>query len=67
MKIKKLVKKNNYKKAISDMKVIRSIINDTVNVYDYHCLDFVRDFDSYLEFEKKHFSKKSTLSPALTC
>ena len=33
-------------------------INDTSNVYDYHCLDFVRDFDSYLEFEKKHFLKK---------
>ena len=50
--------KNDYKKATSDMKVIRSIINDTVNVYDYHCLDFVRDFDSYLEFEKRHFLKK---------
>ncbi len=50
--------KNDYKKATSDMKVVRSIINDTKNVYDYHCLDFVRDFEGYLEFEKKHFLKK---------
>ena len=50
--------RNDFKKAVSDLKLIRSIVNDTVNVYDYHYLDFVRDFDSYLEFEKKHFSKK---------
>ena len=50
--------KNDYKKAISDMKIIRSMINDSLNVYDYHCLDFVKDFDSYLEFEKKHFIKR---------
>jgi hypothetical protein len=50
--------KNDYKKSFSDTKVIRSIINDTLNVYDFRCLDFVRDFESYLEFEKKHFIKK---------
>lgn len=50
--------KNDYKKALSDMKVVRGIINDTKNVYDYHCLDFVKDFEGYLEFEKKHFLKK---------
>jgi len=50
--------RNEHKKAISDLKLIRSIVNDTINVYDYHYLDFVRDFDSYLEFEKKHFFKK---------
>ena len=50
--------KNDYKKALSELKVIRSIINDTINVYDYHCLDFVKDFDNYLEFEKKHFLRK---------
>jgi len=50
--------RNEHKKAVSDLKLIRNMVNDTVNVYDYHYLDFVRDFDSYLEFEKKHFSKK---------
>lgn len=50
--------RNEYRKALSDVKLIRNIINDTPNVYDYHYLDFVRDFDGYLEFEKKHFLKK---------
>ena len=50
--------KNDYKKALSDLKTVRYIINETPNVYDYHCLDFVRDFESYLEFEKRHFLKK---------
>ena len=50
--------RNEHKKAVSDLKLIRSIVNETINIYDYHYLDFVRDFDSYLEFEKKHFSKK---------
>ncbi len=49
---------NEYKKSLSDIKLIREIINSTPNIYDYKCLDFVRDFDSYLEFERKHFSKK---------
>ena len=50
--------KNDYKKAVSDTRIVKSIINDTINVYDYHCLDFVKDFDGYLEFEKKHFLRK---------
>lgn len=49
---------NSHKKSISDLKLIREIINSTPNVYDYKCLDFVRDFESYLEFERKQFSKK---------
>ncbi len=46
------------KKCESNLKEIRSIVNETINVYDYRCLDFVRDFDSYLEFEKKYFLRK---------
>lgn len=49
---------NEYKKNLSDLKLIREIINNMINVYDYKCLDFVKNFDSYLEFERKHFSKK---------
>lgn len=50
--------RNDYKKSISDLKLIRNIVNNTDNVYDYHYLDFIRDFDGYLEFEKKHFLRK---------
>lgn len=49
---------NDNRNCVSDLKLIKSIIKDTVNLVDYKVLDFINNWDDYLEFERRFFKEK---------
>ena len=49
---------NDNRNCKSDIKLIKSIIKDTVCLLDYKVLDFINNWDDYLEFERRFFKEK---------
>ncbi len=49
---------NDNRNCNSDIKLIRDILKDTPCLIDYKVLDFINNWDDYLEFERKFFKEK---------
>ena len=49
---------NDNRNCVSDIKLIKRIIKECPNLYDYKVIDFINRWNDYLEFEKSFFKEK---------